>query len=204
VREEEETRGVPAEWSIPREAASLPSVTVEDEAPAVTWEEPPSPGGEPALLEAGEVVTVPATAPEEGVFSEPEARREAQEQEAPEEQEEASGAEMALDEAAKSALYAGEIELALAPPVDPALLARLYSRLLSMADMRILRTVGSWDSGSTINLLLERPQPLLSRLLEIPEVRIIPEPTGGARRAVSGALGGRGGQADRVWIALRG
>ena len=102
-----------------------------------------------------------------------------------------------VDEIAKRALYAGEIELALAPPVDPALLARLYSSLLAMSDLRILRTMGSWDSGTTINLLLERPQPLITRLLEIPEVHIAPG-------LVKGPLMGSGGDpGDRIAITLR-
>ena len=76
-----------------------------------------------------------------------------------------------VDEAAGSDLYVGEVELNLAPPVEPAVLARLYGRLLAMSGLQIVRTAGTVDSGTSIRVLLERPQPLVKQLLEIPEVR---------------------------------
>jgi hypothetical protein len=41
--------------------------------------------------------------------------------------------------------------------VDPALLARLYSGLLGFPNIQILRSVGSWDGGTVITLMLENP-----------------------------------------------
>jgi hypothetical protein len=76
-----------------------------------------------------------------------------------------------VDDVARSDLYKGEVEVALAPPVDAAALARLYGRLLAMPDLQIVRTVDTADSGTSIRVLLERPQPLVKQLLEIPEVR---------------------------------
>ena len=77
----------------------------------------------------------------------------------------------ALD-AAKRTPYTGEVELVLAPPVSAATVARLYSDLTANPEIRILRTMGDWERGTTITLFLERPMPLVGMLSEIPEVTI--------------------------------
>jgi hypothetical protein len=181
----------PATWTAAPVVAEEEAVTVEstDATEPLVWTAAPA----EAEAELAEAVTV--LDEEEAVDpAEEDAPSPATDSADPPAEEEV---EVEVDETAKRAFYAGEIELSLAPPVDPALLARLYSRLLAMSDLRILRTMGSWDSGTTINLLLERPQPLIGRLLEIPEVRIAPEQVKGPR------MGSGGDPGDRIAIALR-
>jgi hypothetical protein len=72
----------------------------------------------------------------------------------------------------RSALYSGEVELALAPPLDAAVMSRLHSLLLGNPELKILRTVGSWERGTTITVFLDRALPLVGVLTEIPEIRL--------------------------------
>ena len=76
--------------------------------------------------------------------------------------------------AAKGISYSGEVELLLSPPVDATMVARLYRELTGYTEVRILRTMGSWDKGTAITLLLERPMPLVAMLAEIPGMKIDP------------------------------
>lgn len=101
------------------------------------------------------------------------------------------------------ALYTGVVELTVAPPVDLAKMSELYNRLQATPELRILRTVGSWDRGTVITLLLEKPIPLIGMLSEIPsvETRMQPSEKGGL---LGGILGSSGeGEVKRIEITLK-
>ncbi|MFC1994123.1 hypothetical protein ACFLVI_02550 [Chloroflexota bacterium] len=66
-----------------------------------------------------------------------------------------------------NASYVGEVELSLVPPVDLAKMSELYEHLQSMADLKVLRTVGSWDRGTIITVVLEKPMPLVKIICEM-------------------------------------
>jgi hypothetical protein len=185
----------PAAEEAPGTAADGRPQAIEEEAPAA--EEAPGTAAEELPPTAGEEAPV-----QEGVSV---ASGVEQSQATREETPQPPASEPMVDEAAKRSLYAGEIELVVASPVEPALLARLYSKLLAIPDIRILRSVGSWESGTTITLLLERPQPLVGLLLGIPEVRMTPQQDGrGVGRSALSVLGAQKGPGDRIGITLRG
>jgi len=73
------------------------------------------------------------------------------------------------------ALYAGEVELVIASPVELKLVSRLYNYLQTVPELRILYTRGSWDQGTTITVVLDKPMPLISLTSEIPGVKVTPE-----------------------------
>ncbi|MDP2730883.1 MAG: hypothetical protein Q8O55_10435 [Dehalococcoidales bacterium] len=72
-------------------------------------------------------------------------------------------------------LYVGEIELAIAVPLDPAAASKFYDRLQTTPELKIVRTTGTWDEGSTIKVSLEKPMPLIRWLEETPGIEVIPE-----------------------------
>ena len=72
------------------------------------------------------------------------------------------------------ALYAGEVEFIVASPVELKLVSRLYNYLQTVPELRILYTRGSWDQGTTITVVLEKPMPLISILAEAPDVEVVP------------------------------
>jgi len=73
------------------------------------------------------------------------------------------------------AVYGGEVELIIASPVELKLVSRLYNYLQTIPELRILYTRGSWDQGTTITVVLEKPMPLISIIAETPGVDAIPE-----------------------------
>ena len=96
----------------------------------------------------------------------------------------AKGAEAAMEEPLEQqvtqttldsqALYAGEVEFIVASPVELKLVSRLYNYLQTVPELRILYTRGSWDQGTTITVVLEKPMPLISILAKTPEVKVVP------------------------------
>ena len=72
-------------------------------------------------------------------------------------------------------LYAGEIDLAIAIPVELKIVSKLYSYLQTISDIKVLRTTGSWDRGTTITVVTDKPIPLISIISKIPDVEVIPE-----------------------------
>lgn len=72
------------------------------------------------------------------------------------------------------ALYAGEVELEVSPPVDIAKMSELTSRLEAIPEIKILRTVGSWDRGTTIAIMVDKAIPLISLLSVIPNIEAMP------------------------------
>ncbi len=74
------------------------------------------------------------------------------------------------------ALYTGEVELVVASSVELKLVSRFYNYLQTVPDLRILYTRGSWDQGTTITVVLEKPIPLINIISETPGVEVTPEP----------------------------
>ncbi len=71
--------------------------------------------------------------------------------------------------------FSGELELDIAVPVDLNVLSKLYDYLQSVRELRVVHTRGSWDRGTTITVVIEKPIPLISMILKIPDVTITPE-----------------------------
>ncbi len=72
-------------------------------------------------------------------------------------------------------LYAGEVELAIAIPVELKMVSKLYNYLQTIPDIKILRTTGSWDRGTTITVVADKPIPLISTISKMPGVEVIAE-----------------------------
>ena len=72
-------------------------------------------------------------------------------------------------------LYVGEVELAIGIPVELKMVSKFYNYLQTIPDIKILRTTGSWDRGTTITVVADKPIPLISEISEIPDVEVIPE-----------------------------
>ncbi|MFC2058866.1 hypothetical protein ACFLTS_04395 [Chloroflexota bacterium] len=62
--------------------------------------------------------------------------------------------------------YVGEVELSLIPPVDLAKMSELYEHLQTIADIKVLRTVGSWDRGTVITVMVDKPTLLINIINE--------------------------------------
>ena len=71
--------------------------------------------------------------------------------------------------------YIGEVELAIAMPIELKMVSKLYNYLQTIPDIKILRTTGSWDRGTTITVVADKPLPLISIISKIPGVEVISE-----------------------------
>ena len=103
-------------------------------------------------------------------------------------------------------LYAGEVELAIAMPVDLVTVSKLYNHLQTMPELRILRTTGSWDRGTSITVVLDKPIPLINIISKISGVEVTPElPSEDslAKATSSSSLGARKKGVKRIKITLR-
>ena len=73
-------------------------------------------------------------------------------------------------------LYTGEVELVIAKPVDPKMMSKLYNYLQTAPELKVVHTSGSWDRGTTIRVVLDKPLTLISMISsQIPEVEATPE-----------------------------
>ena len=72
-------------------------------------------------------------------------------------------------------VYAGEVELAIAIPVELKTVSKFYNHLQTIPDIKILRTTGSWDRGTTITVVADKPIPLISEISKVPGVKVIPQ-----------------------------
>jgi hypothetical protein len=72
--------------------------------------------------------------------------------------------------------FSGEVEMIIAPPAELELVSRLYIYLQTFPDMRVLYASGSWNQGTKITVVLEKPQPLLHILSQVPEMKVSAEP----------------------------
>ncbi|MFC1906234.1 hypothetical protein ACFLV9_00090 [Chloroflexota bacterium] len=72
-------------------------------------------------------------------------------------------------------LYTGEIDLVIAMPVELKVVSKFYDYLQTIPDMKILRTTGSWDRGTTITVVADKPIPLIDRISKISDVEVTSE-----------------------------
>jgi len=76
-------------------------------------------------------------------------------------------------------LYTGQVELVLDVPVDPNIVSKLYNYLQTTPEIKFVRTSGSWNRGTTITVVLDKPIPLISVLSsKIPEAEVTAEQPG--------------------------
>jgi len=95
-------------------------------------------------------------------------------------------------------LYTGEVELTVAKPVDLKMVSKLYNYLQVTPEIKLARTSGSWDRGTTITVTLDKPIPLISVLSsKIPEAKVTPE-----RPEMDGFVKGKRG-VRRIKLALK-
>jgi len=122
---------------------------------------------EPVQLREEVTISEPVGATVEGLL----------EQRLPEERPEREETEPGLLEQDSQDLYTGEVELAIDVPVDLKMVSKLYNSLQTIPEVRILRTRGSANRGSTITVALGKPIPLISVISsKLPGVAITPEP----------------------------
>jgi len=96
-------------------------------------------------------------------------------------------------------LYTGEVDLAVEVPVKPTMVATLYNYLQTTPEIKFVRTTGSWNKGSTITVVLDKPIPLISVLASrLPEADVLPE-----RPDLNGHVRDRRGM-RRISISLKG
>ena len=95
-------------------------------------------------------------------------------------------------------LYTGEVEIDVARPVEPKVVSKLYNYLQTTPEIKFVRTSGSWDRGTTITVVLDKPVSLISVLsAKIPEAIVTPE-----RPEMGGFVKGRRGL-RRIRLALK-
>jgi hypothetical protein len=98
----------------------------------------------------------------------------------------------------RRSLYTGEVDLSVEVPVEPTMVANLYNYLQTTPEIKFVRTTGSWNKGSTITVVLDKPIPLISELASrLPEADVLPE-----RPDVNGHMRDRRGM-RRISISLK-
>lgn len=144
----------PLETSAPTETETKPDVTTEEKP-----EQPVQLQKQATASEAAEMTT--EEAPEQPLV-----------EKRPDE-EEIDPAQLEQD---SQTLYAGEVELAIDRPVDPKMMSKLHNYLQTTPEVKLAHTSGSWDRGTTMTIVLDKPIPLISVLLsKIPEAKATPE-----------------------------
>lgn len=95
-------------------------------------------------------------------------------------------------------LYTGEVDLSIKVPVEPTMVSNLYNYLQTTPEIKFVRTAGSWNKGSTITIVLDKPIPLVSELVSrLPEADVLPE-----RLDINGHVRDRRGM-RRISISLK-
>ena len=172
-------------------------------------EQPAQPQEETLVEEAlAEEAEQPAQPQEEAVISEPaeEITEELLKEHFPEEmpgREETGSVQLKQD---SQTLYGGEVELAIAMPVELKLVSKFYNHLQTIPEIKIRHTKGSWDRGTTITVVLDKPTPLISVISKIPGVEVIPElpqKDSVAKGTSSSLLRGGGKGVKRIKLILR-
>ena len=160
----------PFETPAPTETEAKPDIVTEEkvEEPVQLREEVTEEKvEEPVQLQEEVTISEPVGATVEGLL----------EQRLPEERPEREETEPGLLEQDSQDLYTGEVELAIDVPVDLKMVSKLYNSLQTIPEVRILRTRGSANRGSTITVALGKPIPLISVISsELPGVAVTPEP----------------------------
>ena len=146
------------------------AVTVKEEAPVQLQEEVVEPAAEETAPQEE-----PAAAEPVAEKGEPE-KAGKQEQKAPKKE-----SEIIVTKEEGQSLYTGEVELTIGVPVEPTMVANLYSYLQTSPEIKFVRTTGSWNRGSTITIVLDKPIPLISVLAaKLPSANVVPERPGGS------------------------
>jgi len=141
------------------------AVTVKEEAPVQLQEEVVAPAAEETAPQEEPAAVEPVA--EKG---EPE-KAGKQEQKAPKKE-----SEIIVTKEESQSLYTGEVELTIGVPVEPTMVANLYSYLQTSPEIKFVRTAGSWNRGSTITIVLDKPIPLISVLAaKLPLANVVPE-----------------------------
>jgi len=210
----------PPETLAPEEEIEQP-VQLQEEVSEEKTEEPAQPQEEtpeeeieqPVQLQeevSEEKTEEPAQLQEEAPASEPaeETTEEPSEQPAPEEipgrREETKSTR--LKPADSQPLYVGEVELAIAIPVELKMVSKFYNYLQTIPDIKILRTTGSWDRGTTITVVADKPIPLISKISEVPDVEVIaelPQKDSSEKGKSSSRLRGGGKGVKRIKLTLK-
>ena len=103
-------------------------------------------------------------------------------------------------------LYGGEVELAIAMPVELKLVSKFYNHLQTISEVKIRHTKGSWDRGTTITVVLDKPIPLISVISKMGGVKATPELSekeGPVKGKLSSLLGKRKGEAKSIKLTLK-
>jgi len=82
-----------------------------------------------------------------------------------------TGGKEEADEKENPALYSGNVELAIPPPVATNKLLKLHSQLKKARQVKVMDVVGSANKGVIIRLFLRSPTRLIDMLENLPEVR---------------------------------
>ncbi len=103
-------------------------------------------------------------------------------------------------------LYTGEVELAIESSLSLKQVTRLYNRLQTIPELRVLSTVGS-AGGIYITVVLDQPVPLISAIVsKVPELSAVPEPPSARSLESKGylpMLGKRKGVVTRINLTLK-
>jgi len=92
---------------------------------------------------------------------------------------EKKAAKVVVTKAESQSVYTGEVELNVEVPIEPTMVAKLYNYLQTTPEIKFIRTAGSWNKGSTITVVLDKPIPLVSVLVtKLPEAEVLPEQSG--------------------------
>ncbi len=181
------------------------AVAVEKEEAVAMREEEPVTGKEEEPVQLQEEVVEPAaeeTAPqeEEPAAMEPVAEKGEPEKTGKQEQKaQKKESEIIVTKEESQSLYTGEVELTIGVPVEPTMVSNLYSYLQTSPEIKFVRTTGSWNRGSTITIVLDKPIPLISVLAaKLPLANVVPERLGG-----SGPMKDRRGM-RKINISLKG
>jgi len=104
-------------------------------------------------------------------------------------------------------LYTGEVELAIATPVDLKMVSKLYNHLQAIPEIRILNTGGSVERGTIITVVLDKPVPLIGVISKILKIEVTPELSdkgGSVKEKLSSLLRTRKRKVKRIGLILKG
>ncbi|MFC2071413.1 hypothetical protein ACFLUU_01660 [Chloroflexota bacterium] len=179
-------------------------VQLQEEAPEEKVEEPVQ-LQEEALEKK---VEEPVQLQEEVIVSEPvgKATEESLEQYLPEQRPGRGEDESAPLELDSQAPYTGEVEVEIATPADLQMVYKLYDHLQTIPELRILHTRGSWDRGTVIAVVLDKPIPLVSLLSEMAGVEVtqsLPQISSLVEGVSSSLLGTKRKGTKRIQLTLK-
>lgn len=104
------------------------------------------------------------------------------------------------------AIYDKEIELAIAVPVDPVAITKLFNYVQSTPDMKVLYTRGSWERGTLLTVALDKPLPFIGMISKIPGLKIepgLPQKDDISKGLAGSLLGAKKQAAARIDLILK-